>query len=117
MVAEGLPRFRYNPNQVGRIIAREGWDCQAGKGVGFSLVPLPARTGDVPITVGKKTESGSSRGVSAAMRAAAATTMSKGRTPADTRETDRDAGAFAGGTADGNRSAVLFNDLLHRRQA
>src|SRR5262245_4935802 len=40
MVAEGLPGFRYSPNQVGRIIAREGGDCQAGKGVGS----VPARS-------------------------------------------------------------------------
>src|SRR5262245_29918068 len=54
--------------------------------------------------------------MSAAVRAAAATTMSEGRTPADTRETDGDGGAFSGGTADGDRSTMLFNDFLHRRE-
>src|SRR5215475_13133357 len=49
MVAEGLPGFRYSPNQVGRIIAREGGDCQAGKGVGFPLVLLPASTRQVSV--------------------------------------------------------------------
>ena len=106
------------PNQVRRIIAREGGDCQAGNAVGFPLLPLPARTGHVSGNRSKRKHNrGSSARMSAAVRAAAATTMSKGRTPADTRETDRDAGAFAWGTADGNGSAVLFNDLLHRRQA
>src|SRR5262245_37546738 len=46
MVAEGLPNSDMGPNQVRRIIAREGRDCQAGNTGVFPLLPLPARTGD-----------------------------------------------------------------------